>query len=183
MFYFLKPTSLTGQITILTLCLTCCNQSPIESNSKEKVAILNQIDTSKFAILPIDSTQYWIFKGGKTTDLTMEDLLKIENILEICINEYNLEQEKLFEEVNKKHPEYRLDKKDFIINLKRYKRQYVAFLNSKGEKEVWVNCFCGTWEYWKTDFVIVNDGGNCFFNLKINLTSEQYYDLEVNGVA
>ena len=57
-------------------------------------------------------------------------------------------------------------------------------INSKGEKEVWVNCFCGQWDKSsRTNPVIVMDGGNCFFNLKINLTTGQYYELIVNGEA
>ena len=30
---------------------------------------------------------------------------------------------------------------------------------------------------------MVDDGGNCFFNVKVNLNTGQYYDLMVNGNA
>jgi hypothetical protein len=68
----------------------------------------------------------------------------METILDKCIHDYNPEQERQFKEINDKHPEYRLDKKNFIIDLKRYKSQYFATTSSKGEKEVWINCFCNT---------------------------------------
>jgi hypothetical protein len=29
----------------------------------------------------------------------------------------------------------------------------------------------------------VEDGGNCYFNFKINLITKKYFDLGVNGVA
>ena len=31
--------------------------------------------------------------------------------------------------------------------------------------------------------MIVDDGGNCYFNFKINLTTKKFYDLRVNGEA
>jgi hypothetical protein len=57
--------------------------------------------------------------------------------------------------------------------------------NKKGEKEVWVNCFCDTWNSnrWKTEILFVEDGGNCYFNFRINLATKKYHDLGVNGEA
>src|SRR5690606_3023640 len=148
------------------------------------ISDIYKADTSIIAILPLDTTQYWIFKNNKPTDLTTDDLHKIEVILTKSIDDYNSDQEKQFTEINNKHPKYKLSKKNFIIDLTRYKRQYVATLNSKGEKEVWVNCFCNSHNRdWKTEIIVVKDGGNCYFNLKINLTTEKYYELMVNGDA
>ena len=141
-------------------------------------------NTSIIAILPFDTTQYWVFKNGKPTDLTEDDFMEIETILKRSIDDYNSETEKPFEAINKEHPEYKLASKNFIIDLTRYKRQYVATINSKGQKEVWVNCFCDTWNRdWKKYLIFVKDGGNCYFNLKINLATGQYYELRVNGEA
>lgn len=117
-------------------------------------------DTSIIAILPLDTQLHWIFNSGKTVELTADDLVKIEMLLQQCIDEYKFE------------------KTNFIIDLTRYRRQYMAAINSKGEKEVWINCFC---ENWKTSAVLVVDGGNCFFNLKVNLATGNYYELSING--
>ena len=166
-------------IIILTICLASCGQKNTETKKHENATNTIQVDTSIFVVLPFDTSQI-----GKPTHLTADDLLKIETILKSCISDYNPEQEKRFQEINDKHPEYKLDKKHFIIDLTRYKRQYMPTINSKGEKEVWVNCFCGQWDKSsRTNPVIVMDGGNCFFNLKINLTTGQYYELMVNGEA
>jgi hypothetical protein len=169
---------------VLTLFLTSCGQNTTETQNKERQQIGYSDDSSVVAILTFDTTQDWIFKEGKPTDLTNEDLRKIDIILNKCINDYNLEQDSQFKEINDKHSEYKLDKKNFTINLMRYKRQFVAILNSKGEKVVWVNCFCWAGSQdWKKNLIFVRDGGNCFFNLKINLTTGQYFELMVNGDA
>jgi hypothetical protein len=105
-----------------------------EARNQEQDQNVYTVDTSVVAILPFDTTQYWFFKNSKPTDLTNDDLLKIEKILNKCINDYNPDQERQFKEINDKHPEYKLDKKNFTIDLTRYKRQYVTVINSKGEK-------------------------------------------------
>jgi len=179
---------MTRQLTFLTvilaICLTSCGQTKTETNNKKQQRNAYTIDSSVVAILPFDTTQYGVFKDGKPTDLTNEDLQKIETILNKCVNDYNPDQEEQFKEINDKHPEYKLDKKNFTIDLTRYKRQYIAILNSKGEKEVWVNCFCGAGSQdWKKNLIFVEDGGNCYFNLKVNLTTGQYCELMVNGDA
>ena len=65
--------------------------------------------------------------------------------------------------------------------------QFVGGELEGGDKVLWVNCFCMAesvvLKKWKTDIVYVADGGNCFFNVKINLKSKQYYGLIVNGMA
>jgi len=143
-----------------------------------------QIDTSIISILQYNTIQDFIFKNCKSINLSNEDLMTIENILKVCINNYNIEQEKQFNELNEKHPEYKLDKNNFIIDLKNYRRQYFAIENINGEKEVWINCFCGLGnDNWKTKLIMVIDGGNCYFNLKINLTRSTFYELMVNGDA
>ena len=75
---------------------------------------------------------------------------------------------------------------DYEIDLEGqdYKKQLVARTNRKGEKEVWINCFCHVQiNSWKTEIQGVEDGGPCYFSLKVNLTSKMFYDLSVNGYA
>jgi hypothetical protein len=50
-----------------------------------------------------------------------------------------------YNETKTRDPSFKININHFIIDLKKYKRQYIAVTNSKGEKEVWVNCFCNTW--------------------------------------
>lgn len=168
----------------LILISTSCGESKNEIRTDRSGLNGNNADTSVIAVFPYLPSQHWIFKDGKPADLTSKDIEDIEVLMSKCIEEYNPEQEKEFNERNLKYPEYKLDKKNFVIELKRYKRQYVAVTNNNGEKEVWVNCFCKTRNIdWKKELIQVDDGGNCYFSLKINLTTGKYYDLSVNGDA
>lgn len=166
----------------VAICLTSIGQTITDNENQVKQPVIKNVDTSIIAILSFDNTQHWIFKKNKPTDLNADDLYRIEVLLAKCINDYNSQQEKQLKETSKKHPEKKRYKKSTIIDISRYKRQYVATINSKGEKEVWINCFCNAFNLnWRTEMILVKDGGNCYFNLKIDLTSDQYYGLMVNG--
>jgi hypothetical protein len=66
-------------------------------------------------------------------------------------------------------------------------KQFFGAINDKGEKIILINCFCkkelDTFNKWKTDLVIVQDGGNCFFKMKINVDKKEFYDVRINGYA
>jgi len=139
------------------------------------VSAFGQTDASKYAIIPfyIDSTTKWPFEDCKPTDLTKNDIKGIEVLVKQCIDNYNTE------------PKQKKGNIDNTINLASYKRQYIAVINKKGEKEVWINCFCSD-SYnpkkdWTKELIMVQDGGNCYFDIKVNLTTKKYYDLIVNG--
>ena len=87
--------------------------------------------------------------------------------------------------VYKEYPKVQLHEERYLINLANYKRQLVAVTNAKGEKTVWINCFCrdDNQASWRQHIVSVDDGGNCYFNIKLNLTRRTWYDMMVNGVA
>ena len=169
-------------IIVIITAFISCNSSKTETPKQS--GFESKIDNSKIAVITYTKKKYnWLFATGKNTELTQSDFIVIENVLKESIEEYNPKQEKRFAEITSKHPEYELEKKNFVISLERYKRQYIAIINEKGEKEVWVNCFCDEKKYWKKDIVFVDDGGNCFFSLKINITKRKYYELQVNGSA
>jgi hypothetical protein len=68
-----------------------------------------------------------------------------------------------------------------------YNMQFIGAITENGEKIIWINSFCkkeeSSFKEWKTKIFGVADGGNCFFNVKINITKNTYYDLMVNGNA
>jgi len=128
-------------------------------------------DTSIIAILPIDTGFHWLFENAKPLDLSEKDLQTVDNILSDCIKIHNSRQD-----TTKQFSEY--------IDLKKYKRQYIPFVNSKGEKKVYINCFCKSdWGVanWKKSLVRVYDGGSCFFQVIINLTTFEYENFGTNG--
>ena len=158
----------------------------IEHGIENRRSVTNKIyfDNSKIVVLPFDSTLTWIFKNVKPADLNENELEKIESILMTCIDNFNIEQKQEVKKLKLEYPDADFKKKEHLIKLRKYKRQYIPVINEKGEKEVWVNCFCqSNGDRWKKEAVMVLDGGNCYFNLKINLSSGACYDIMVNGVA
>lgn len=152
--------------------------SPLACSRTCGKKILNTDDFT-YTVIRFDKSYTWIFKNAEPSDLTVEEIKETERLLLTCIEEYNREPYPL-----KAHPEYKLDKNKFIIDLTQYKKQFIPVLNRKGEKEVWVNCFCeDNFNDWKQQIVKVQDGGKCFFNVKINLMTKECYGLRVNGEA
>lgn len=158
----------------LTICLTSCGQTRQNNDQSEKMSITASIDTSVIAVLPYDTTQMSIFKGYQQDNLSAADFEIIERLLTKSIETYNEEQELRYKKIK--------PVKDYLLDLKTHKRQYIAVINDKGVREVWVNCFCKVWDSnWKKEIIMAEDGGVCYFNVKINLTTEKHYDLMVNG--
>jgi len=126
-------------------------------------------DTSQYAIIKFNKTNSWIFKNVKATTLTLSEIELIKSILKTAIIEHNKT----------------IKNNLFAIRPQAdYKIQIVSILNRKGEKVVWVNCLCdGKGNKWRTEIIIVEDGGNWYFNLKINLTKKTFYQMLVNGYA
>ncbi|MBW7676823.1 hypothetical protein [Chryseobacterium chendengshani] len=70
-------------------------------------------------------------------------------------------------------------------NLKKYNRQYIGYINSNGERIIWINFI---WrkecpENWKKEIIINIDGCSYFWQVKINLRVDEIFDFYVNGVA
>jgi hypothetical protein len=139
-----------------------------------------------YVILPYDEKVYTtLSKNSIPSSLTDSDFVTIDEVLSACIDKYNNEQTTEYKKMIKKYPKNGIELKYFVIDLQGYYRQYIVVENSRGEKEVWVNCFCTIqdMDYWKKQVVFVKDGGKCFFNLRINLTKKTFIDFIVNGDA
>jgi hypothetical protein len=145
----------------------------------ENKSVRTTLDTSQYAIIKLDSS-----KHEKQFEISINDINEVEKLLADCIKGYNPKQLKRFNQIVKENPGDKIDKNHFIIDLSRYKRQYVGVINEKGEKEISVYCFCGDgYGNWRKEVLLVMDGGNCFFGLRINLTTKKYYNFQVNGSA
>lgn len=168
----------------LSILFSLTGQPCATATKFDKTKSRIQSDTSIIATIDYTKDLYWIFNDAKPSNLRNEEYRLIDTLLIECINSYNALQIKRFEFENARHPEYHLDRKDFVIDLTNYKRQYVIVTTPNKDKQVWINCFCSTdGNSWKKAIVRVRDGGNCYFNLKVNLTRKRYYDLTVNGEA
>jgi hypothetical protein len=150
---------------LIALCLTGCKTNSTTKGVNSAKSAIN-VDKSIIAILPFND-YVWLVKGVRAIKLSGSDLKNIEILLHKCVEAYNI-----------------LQKHENRIDFAKYKRQYIAFTNQKGERVVWVNCFCETFDDdidWTKHYLLVEDGGNCFFNLEINLSQNNYYDFMVNG--
>ena len=115
------------------------------------------VETNKIVILPIGTNL--ILKNVTPSKLTKQDIKIIDSLLVI-----GTRNEKL--------------------DLKEYKRQYIVYVDEKGNKNVYINCFCSSDEfkdYWKKELVRVDDGGRCFFNVTINITKLYIEHIDING--
>jgi len=158
----------------LTIGLSSCGQSQNKMVDQKLKSKNIEIDTSKTAIIPFDKKGNYPFDNSfNPTTLAQEDIKSIDSLLIACVTDYN-------NSLDKAHKEWSIDIKKY-----NYQKQIIAVTNKKGDKEVWVNCFCQTWDNnnWKTEILLVHDGGNCYFNFKLNLVTKKFYDLGVNGEA
>lgn len=64
-----------------------------------------------------------------------------------------------------------------------YKRQYVGLIED-GRKVIYANFFCTAFEKdWMSSPIAVEDGGDCFFQIKYEIEARRYRDLYINGEA
>lgn len=67
--------------------------------------------------------------------------------------------------------------------LCKYYRQYFGYINSKGEKIIWINMFWNK-EFnnkSKYDLIVVNDGCSYYWNIEVNITTHSLNNLQING--
>lgn len=127
-------------------------------------------DTSKYAFLQFvkERDHYHFDNDVKATTLTAGEIKKVTELFKLIVSKHA------------KHSKF------YPQSVAGYHMQVIAVINTRGEKVVWINCFCGKiseYPRWKTEPVMVLDGGACFFNLNINLDSGEDSNFMVNGVA
>lgn len=81
--------------------------------------------------------------------------------------------------------------------LPNFMRQYVCFINHQDERMIWVNAHCrfeklppdidsGETEFkifdWRNRLALVDDGGDCHWNILINIDRGTYSNFFINGV-
>lgn len=159
---------------------TKTKQNDILTKSEAKF----ELDKTDYSILTIEPKSDWIFKKGSLSDLSQSELIEAEKILIQAVKQNNELQKQNLKIHNEKYPENKWTETGYELELNKLKRQYWPIINKKGEKVVWINFFCSDNEPIPTDnIVIVMDGGNCYFNIKINLTNKTYSELRINGYA
>ena len=160
------------------LLISCANNNDIKVASMDinfDNYHYNNVEGVDYVILPYNPIEdEWMtmaFKKGIPAELTVKELEEINKYLQEAVYKYNETK------ISWENP----------IDLLKYNRQYIAIINEKGEKEIYINCFSSSGirngEYWKNNFVFVLDGGNHFFQVKINITKKLIIMFNVNGYA
>lgn len=148
-----------------------------------------KIDTSRVSIIKYDSTNLdckKIFKNGTNEYLNYEDLDKIEFAIDKIIEKQNVIEIQRFEGLLKSFPKENYKEEDFIIKKKEYIRRYLVVKNLKDEKEIYVALVCDSiakdFDFRKT-LKQGYGGGSCIFSFKLNLDTNEYYDVYFNSEA
>jgi len=153
---------------IILLALYSCSQPAKPVTARLLAADTTRIDTSRYSVLPFNAGRDgFIFpKESKAANLSAKEVSQIEQIINENVTGYN--------KANSNHK---------INNPDKYYKQIIAATNTNRQKEVWVNCFCTAYEkrYWRKGIIMILDGGPCFFNIKINLSTGVAYEFKVNG--
>lgn len=106
------------------------------------------------------------FKNVRSAEFNSEEFEQLDKLIIKAVEQYNM----------KPLPNGK------TLDLSEYKFQYVPVINANKEKEVWVNAFCNAYDIdWKKQIVDVDGGGNCFFNLKINLSKSSISEFNINA--
>jgi hypothetical protein len=154
------------------LLLTISNFSGFSQSPTAPAAPIWKVDTTIYVMLPYDSSAMmamnWRYTNARRASLTRLEVDDLESIVDSAYLSYT-----------KDSTVYLHD----LFPLSIYRRQYVAVITEKGEKEVWVNFICGDYGHWRNSPVFVDDGGKCYFQLFINLTRRRAYDLIPGGAA
>ena len=123
-------------------------------------------DENHFVLLTIDN-QFKRYTPSK------EDVLLAESIIKNKLKCLNVDL------VNQGYKCPIIDKK-----TKKYMRQYVGFINNNNEKILWINFI---WENKfskdkiSKDIIQVMDGCSYYWNIKVNLNTNNLNDLNING--
>jgi hypothetical protein len=133
---------------------------------------LKSKDKSREAIFKYDKNRdngCGFDKNARPASLSQNELSKIRELINISVVKYN-----------KTHK----GKYQFIKEPSKYYKQIIAVINSKGEKEVWISCYCQVFkDQWKTHIMLMNDGGSCKLVFKINLTKSIVVSFTTGGWA
>jgi hypothetical protein len=118
------------------------------------------------------SYENWIGLGDHirpdSTKLSIEELENIECLLRRSLQEWN----------QKAYEGLKVD-----LEARRYNRQYCSLVDNHGHRLVFMNAYCSTRTNASSGWVIVEDGGACYFNGLFDLTTLKTRHFSMNGEA
>jgi hypothetical protein len=164
---------LSGWLWPMLLLASACAHKRIHPivDLNELTKTSYHVDTSAYVILKFDEKRDFFFQKPEDFRAATLSAAEVDEMEPLVDSAYR----RLAKELPTNYQS--------LQRLSMYKRQYVAVINRKGQKEVWVNFFCEAPEYWRRGTVDVIDGGACYLQLYINLTLRTASKLYDNAVA
>ncbi len=138
------------------------------------------VPQDRSAFVPFDSPVFWLEGDHNAWKPTREQVEAAECIL----------KEKLMDDAHRwSHvldSSYTIEDHSSAkgrIEIYWHYRQYSGATNDRGDRLVCINAFCDPNANWRRDLVWVLDGGDCYWQAVINLTTRRVEVFEVNGDA
>ena len=115
--------------------------------------------------------QMWVSECGFAKfkrEVTIEEVQSAENVLADCVNKKELDLQ--FHNIKKRY--------------NKYGRQYLFFYNKRGDLCVKVNCSCDKYDWlFSRRYTRVCDGGDCYWEMAINMDKREIIGYYINGYA
>lgn len=169
------------------------NTFTFDQNKKE----IMELEKPSGVIFSKQSLEYYpSFPQGKSLwSATKEDAQKADSITEACIDNKEKTIETMLknyfndnEERKKQMTSYYNQKfKNIKTRYPDYYRQYLGYIDEEtSHKLIWINFFIPD-EYllkdWKNSIIAVNDGGDYFFNVLVDIEDNKCLNFSINGEA
>ena len=177
--------SLSKLVIIIFLGLVSC-KNVSDKNSEPKINTeYNKLGLDDKSTLLLNSEHNsWLKEnyGFEKWEPNAKDIQIVQEVIDLAI----------------KKDEFYFLEKPIKENLEKYYRQYIPYIDKNGGRIIEVSAFCEILEYppepdsksaewtkmdWKNEFVEVEDGGKCYWQIKINLDNKEYFDLGINPLG
>lgn len=151
-------------ILLFPICIFSCSKTKKTDN----------LDIIKIAILKCDSS----------IEATEKDIFLAEELINKRLKIFNDDENAQNDDFNYVLNDPFHYKKEEIL-LSNYYKQYCVYKNEKKEKIVSLNCLCSLDELslpnWRKSIIVVKDGGNCYFQISVNLDRKIVFGFMRNG--
>lgn len=163
----MKPVKKYLTVFFTSMAFWCVGQVASDSTIAKHVLTKK----SDIAIFPANSRE--LFDGGERFTPSRAEVDKAEHALTVQLAKLNADRQNQYVTPV-------IDK-----NLSKYRRQYFGYMDKKGNKILFINCF---WKrdkegelLWLKERIRVLDGGSYYWNVKYDVGEDGLFDLEVNG--
>jgi len=144
---------------LLMISLGSCNNLP-EGNQNWMIVTKKQADETGMASWLVRSDGFWIPSA--------DEIIKLEEDLTGYLSQ---------------NSSYFFSQPPAWERLDEYQRQYVG-LERESKQIIYGNFFCDNLGLdWQETFVVVDDGGDCYFQVEYDMESGLFIMLMVNGVS